>query len=58
MQKPSTKSRSIKVFKLKIYKVNKREGNEKDEHQSDNLLLYHGTNLDGTVGILELGFKA
>ena len=53
MRKPCSKSRSIKVFKLKIYRVNKRKGNENVEQQSDNLLLYHGTNLNGTVGILE-----
>ena len=57
MQKPCSKSRSIKVSELKIYRVIHRENNEKDKQQSDNLLLYHGTDFDSTVGILDKGFK-
>ena len=39
----------------KIYRV--RERHETNEKKSDNMLLFHGTNIDGVVGILDEGFK-
>ena len=45
------------ILTIKVYRVKKRDSDETDEQKSDNLLLFHGTNLDNAVGILEKGFK-
>ena len=41
----------------KIYRVAKRDNNDKSEQNSDNLMLFHGTIRKNAVGILEEGFK-
>ena len=48
---------SYDVYKLKIYRVKPRKCSEKGIHKNGNLLLFHGTNHESTVGILEKGFK-
>ena len=45
-----------KVEAHKIYRVKQRISDGTDEKKSDNM-LFHGTNIDGAVGILEKGFK-
>ena len=57
MLKPDTPHLSFDVYKIKIYRVKKRECKEKGKHVNGNLLLFHGTNHESTVGILEKGFK-
>ena len=46
-----------KVKTHKIYRVKQRISDGTSEEKSDNMLLFHGTNFDGAVGILEKGFK-
>ena len=41
----------------KIYRVKQRNRDETSEHTIDNMLLFHGTRLDGVTGILEEGFR-
>ena len=57
MLKPSLEIPSYEVFRLKIYRVKPRKCIEKKQNKIDKLLLYHGTNHENTVGILEQGFK-
>ena len=48
---------TLEVVEIKIYRVNKRNNNEKIEQKSNNLLLFHGTCCKNSVGILNEGFK-
>ena len=57
MLKPSSEIPSYEVYKLKIYRVKPRKCIEKKQNKNENLLLFHGTDHAGTVGILEQGFK-
>ena len=45
-----------KVATHKIFRVKERSMGELSEPESDNLMLFHGTNICNAVGILEKGF--
>ena len=42
---------------MKIYRVLNRKSDDTSEDKSNNILLFHGTNVSSAVGILEKGFK-
>ena len=48
---------SSKEFTMKVYRVINRKSNDTREDKSNNILLFHGTNVSSAVGILEKGFK-
>ena len=41
----------------KIFRVKKRNSRETNKRKNNNILLFHGTDIDSAVGILEGGFK-
>ena len=48
---------SCTVETHKIFRVVERNSDERSEQKNRNMLLFHGTNLDGVVGILQEGFR-
>ena len=52
-----TERANYEVVKIKIYRVKERKVIQTSEHESENMLLFHGTSCDSAVGILEKGFR-
>ena len=48
---------SYKGKVVRIYKVNESNSEVKVEDHKDNLMLYHGTSFENSIGILEKGFR-
>ena len=49
--------RNCTVETHKIYRVKQRVSDNSSKQKNDNMLLFHGTNLESAVGILKGGFK-